>query len=109
MPAASAVRRSRRVVGEERAEVQLADLLVVGLERLPRSARGQWQHRRHRRLPSCLRAQPALSRTALLEAITSMSSRQEETKDLAPSSWSWAARAFASIPPAAKRANTSSL
>src|SRR5262249_45162532 len=38
------------------------------------------------------------SRTALLEAITSMSSSQDLTNDLAPSSWSWAARASTSIP-----------
>jgi len=38
----------RRVVGEERAEVQRSDLLVVRLERFPRLARGQWQHSSHR-------------------------------------------------------------
>ena len=53
-------------------------------------------------------AQLALSRAALLEAITSMSSRQELTKDLAPSSWSWRARASTSMPAPANRANTSS-
>src|SRR5207253_5993622 len=37
----------RRVLGEERAEVRLPDLLLMGLERLPRLARSQWQRFRH--------------------------------------------------------------
>ena len=35
------------VVGEERAQVKIADLLVVGLEGLPCGARGQGQHSSH--------------------------------------------------------------
>jgi len=39
---------TRCVGGEERAEVLLPDVVPVHLERLPRLARGQWQHSCHR-------------------------------------------------------------
>src|SRR2546426_11538861 len=35
---------AHRIVGEERAQVLLADLLLVSLQRFPRLTRGQWQH-----------------------------------------------------------------
>src|SRR5262249_2715326 len=94
-----------RVVGEEGTQVDVAELLVVALERLPRGTRGQWRRFRH---GSSFSSQPAL-RAAFLDAITSISSRQEGTNDLAPSSWSRAARASTLTPAAANRARTSSL
>src|SRR6266851_850426 len=50
--------------------------------------------------------QLALSRAALLEAITPIRSRQELTNDFAPSSWSWVARTSTSMPASANWANT---
>ena len=50
MPAASAVRRSPRagILREERAEVHVPDLFVVGGERLPRRAcRQRWMGSGH--------------------------------------------------------------
>src|SRR5262249_51703549 len=52
------------------------------------------------------RAQPAFLMASLLDAITSSSSFQDLTNDLAPSSWSRAARARTSMPAWAKRAST---
>src|SRR5207244_2742664 len=72
---------AHRIVGEERAQVLLADLLLVSLQRFPRLTRGRWQYSRHRSS-----FQLALARAALFLAITSMSSCQELTNDFAPSS-----------------------
>src|SRR5262245_54531221 len=53
--------------------------------------------------------QLAFPRTALLEAMTPSSSFQAATKDFAPSSWSFAARASTLTPAFSNRASTASL
>ena len=55
-----------------------------------------------------LLTQPAFLSASLLDAMHSISSFQDLTNDLAPSSWSWAARASMSIPALANLASTSS-
>src|SRR4026208_1810663 len=72
------------------------------------SSRGFHLHRQpaHSLSPPCI--QPAFARVALLEAITSIRSFQELTNDLAPSSWSFAARSSMSIPAAANSSRTAS-
>src|SRR2546426_10438298 len=72
---------AHRIVGEERAQVLLADLPLVSVQRFPRLTRSQWQYSRHRSP-----FQLALARAALFLAITSMSWCQELTNDFAPSS-----------------------
>src|SRR5262249_29694173 len=119
------------VLGEERPEVERLDLLVVLTEGLPRgtcrqSAVGRGLTRRGRRrlrlaFPRAARrrsatvrrrrchGQLAFPRTALLDAMTFMSSRHESTKDLAPSSWRRFASATTSTPADANLARTASL
>ena len=107
------------VVREELPEVQLLDLRVMGFERLPRRALSEWcDGCCHVRSASdvCLSStaarslgiQPAFLSASLLDAMHASSSFQDLTNDLAPSSWSWAARASVSMPALANLANTSS-
>src|SRR5207253_8620443 len=93
------------VVREQGPQMYLPDFLLVSVQCLPREACGQ-RRPCHR---SFLSDQLALSKAAVLEAITSISSIHEATKDLAPSSWSVVARASTSTPAAANRASTFSL
>src|SRR6516164_5935892 len=69
------------------------------------------EFRLHRQLTRSLASscfQAAFVSFALLEAITSIRSFQELTNDLAPSSWSFAARLSISIPDAANSPRTAS-
>src|SRR5438552_2832896 len=87
-----------RVVGEELAEMDVADLGVMVAQRLPGSIR---------HLISSP-AQPAFLRVWLLSTRHARSSFHEATKAAAPSRWSSVASAFTSTPALAKRPRTSS-
>src|SRR5262249_49496027 len=58
--------------------------------------------------PSPASSQALFLTTSLFDAMTASSSFQDFTNDLAPSSWSWMARAWTSTPTLANSASTSS-
>src|SRR5262245_11560262 len=88
---------ARRIVREELEQLQGPDCPMVGGEGLPY---------RRRLATAC---QLAFARASRLPMMTAMSSFHDLTNDLAPSSWSRAARRSTSTPAAAKRARTSSV